>query len=289
MDIKHRLYPHPVLWEMTDDYKNSSFDCRIDLERGIREFILQAEFRLQNPEIEEMIARDEAEYLLHIEGPAASCRLIKKSKEKEMLVRLKDEHLLGRVSICPFLVAKKALHDFYNSDWNGDYLSAGFEIEKGTILAIGMQQSFFVDKEMENLSEPSSIFTVYRKETEEEMPMEVEVHADKLRIGLNKRDYRHYAQFKYHREDTLDILNSFIIYPALLFVFERLRENFEEYREYRWFRAMEKMFLRYGQLFDEDLLNLKSSMELAQALMSYPVSRALASLNNNQHQEEDSL
>ena len=52
---------------------------------------------------------------------------------------------------------------------------------------------------------------------------------------------------------------------------------------------MEKMFLRYGQLFDEDLLNLKSSMELAQALMSYPVSRALASLNNNQHQEEDSL
>lgn len=54
----------------------------------------------------------------------------------DMTVHLKDEHLLGKVSLCPFLVAKKDLDHFPNQDWVEDYHGVTFQIEKGTILAI---------------------------------------------------------------------------------------------------------------------------------------------------------
>ena len=34
MDIKCRLYPHPVLWEKNDDFNHSRFDCDIVLKRN---------------------------------------------------------------------------------------------------------------------------------------------------------------------------------------------------------------------------------------------------------------
>lgn len=112
-----------------------------------------------------MVQNNEAEFLLHIESPASSYRLAQGSKSPDMTVHLKDEHLLGKVSLCPFLVAKKDLDHFSNQDWVEDYHGVTFQIEKGTILAIGTQQTFTVEKEEEDLSQVPSIFTIYKKET----------------------------------------------------------------------------------------------------------------------------
>ena len=37
MDIRHRLYPYPVLSDATDDYVNSSYSMELDVKKGIRE------------------------------------------------------------------------------------------------------------------------------------------------------------------------------------------------------------------------------------------------------------
>lgn len=136
MDIKYEYYPHPVLWDYTGDYRNSSFECDIEQERGVRQFTIRATFRLENWELLRMVQNNEAEFLLHIESPASSYRLAQGSKSPDMTVHLKDEHLLGKVSLCPFLVAKKDLDHFPNQDWVEDYHGVTFQIEKGTILAI---------------------------------------------------------------------------------------------------------------------------------------------------------
>lgn len=277
MDIKYRLYPHPVLWDKNDDYNTSFFDCNIELLRDVKRIILQTEFTLKNDELKNLIERGQAEYILHIESPASSYRLISTSASESKRISLADEHLLGKVSLCPFIVAKMDIENFINSDFNADYAGVSFNISKGTILAIGTQQIFKVDKENEDLSKVPSIFTVYKSETVDEIPIEIEVNSEKIRIGLNITDYQNYYASV---QDKPSIVNAFLIYPALIFAFERLKDGFSDYSEYRWFQALEKMFKKYDMELNEDLLAAKTSLELSQKVMHFPISKALNAMMN---------
>ena len=60
MDIKYRFYPYPVLWDRTDDYNNSGFDCKVDLQRDIRSFVLNISFELNNKKLEESAKASDA-------------------------------------------------------------------------------------------------------------------------------------------------------------------------------------------------------------------------------------
>lgn len=283
MDIKYRLYPHPVLWDKNDDYKNSSFDCDINLKRDIKNFILDLDFRLQNKEIEELIKNGEAEYILHIESPASTFRKVKKFQTPKGSIVLADEHLLGKISLCPFIVAKQDIECFKNNDFNEDYDGVTFKLSKGTIIAIGTQQIFRVDKENEDLSQVPSIFTICKKETVEGMPMEIELNDNKIRITLNKVDYENYYM---NVKTNPTVINAFLIYPSLIFAFERIKENFNEYEDFRWFNALNKMFIKYGMVLDEDLVKSKTSVELAQKVMSLPISKALLDVGTTLDDEE---
>lgn len=277
MDIKYRLYPYPVLWDKNDDFNNSSFECDIDLNRDVKRFILNLTFKLKNQDLKDLIERGKAEYLLHIESSASSYRMAVNTSDTNKSVYLEDEHLLGKVSLCPFIVAKEDIEGYTNKDFNEDYKGITFNLSKGTILAIGTQQIFKVDKENDDLSKLPSVFTVYKKETAEDMPMEIEINNDKIRIGLNIPDYENYYACV---QTKPNIVNAFIIYPAIIYAFERLKEAFDEYKEYRWFMALEKMMKKYGIDLDEDLISSKSSVELAQKIMNFPVKHALSTMIN---------
>ena len=116
MDIKYKLFPYPVLWNKNDDYKTSTFDCDIQLQREIKKFNLKVHFKLDNTELAEMIRNEEVEYILHIESSATSYRLVKNTKSDNLSFELIDKNLLGKINLCPFIVAKKDLIDFTNSD-----------------------------------------------------------------------------------------------------------------------------------------------------------------------------
>ena len=45
MEIKNRLYPHPVLRENNDDYINSSFEMDLSYERDIKRLKLNISFK----------------------------------------------------------------------------------------------------------------------------------------------------------------------------------------------------------------------------------------------------
>ena len=64
MDIRHRLYPYPVLSDMTNDYVNSSFGMQLEVSQGMKEICLSIALQLDNKEIEQLI--DEIEE--YIEG-----------------------------------------------------------------------------------------------------------------------------------------------------------------------------------------------------------------------------
>ena len=285
MDIKYKLYPHPVLWDRVDDYKESTFECDIKMHRELRSFVFAVDFQLNDKKIEEMIEQDLAEFVLHIESSASSYRILKTSNSNKMKFTLSDDKILGKISLCPFIVSKQDIDNYQNNAWNDDYSGVKFLLSKGSILAIGSQFNFTVSKEAE-LSTLPSIFTIYKKETTEDMPMEIEINSDKIRIGLNIKDYENYSASKYFDENMVNIVNSFLIFPTLIYIFERLREGFEDYEDYRWFQSIDKMFRKYSMKLDIDLVKSQNSYELAQRLMSFPVSKSLEGLGKLGESEE---
>ncbi len=67
MEIKHKLYPYPVLWELNDDYNKSSFHANITAANKYKQTKIVADFDLNNEDLKKYILNGEAEYLIHIE------------------------------------------------------------------------------------------------------------------------------------------------------------------------------------------------------------------------------
>lgn len=283
MDLKYRLFPHPVLWDKNDDFKTSSFDCSFELKRDIKKFIINYEYILDNDELIELINQNKIEFVLHIESPGCFYRDIKASRNFNNSLSIYDKNIIDKVKLCPFIVAKENIRKYYNSDFNDDYDQLNFEVCKGTILAIGPEYLFEVEKDHEDLSKVSSIFTIYRKETLDKTPFDVELNDHKIRIGFNITDYQNYYLAA---QNKINIVNSFLIFPVLVFIFERLKNDLEDYEDYRWFKALSNIFIKQDLNLNYDLLESRTSIELAQCLMDNPISKSLSNLLDEIEQDE---
>ena len=174
MDIINKLYPYPVLWENNDDYIKSSFDCDIDINKNFDVITINAKFKLKNKQINKLIEDGKAEYVIHIESSSTLYREIKCSNQKEFSFDILSEHLWGAVSLSSFIVVKEKIIDYYNCDFNLDYEGTAFNLDIGNILAIGPQYKFDVEKNAEELANIPSIFTIYRREDDDNIDLKVE-------------------------------------------------------------------------------------------------------------------
>lgn len=282
MNENYKIYPYPVLWNNNDDYVDSYFNVNVDIKKEIGTIRIDVIFDLNNSDLKKMILNENAEYLIRVSS-YSFYRTIKTTKNDVFSFYLKDKDLLDKVYFNFFIVAKTNLKSYYNKNFNKDYEETKFDIEKGSILAIGESIYFNINSKKENLSKTPSIFTVYKKETDEETPLEIELNDHKISIGLNKQDYEYYIM---HSSNSLNILNSIIILPALIFIFERLKEDFNSYSDYRWFDSIKNLFEKNKQPFNEEFLLNKTSLELSQKVMLYPISKSLSNINELTNDEE---
>lgn len=280
MEIKNRLYPHPVLRENNNDYINSSFEMDLSYERDIKRLKLNISFKLNNKTLEKMILDEKAQYVIHIECPKTSYRRIITTTEKSLSENLKDENILGKIQVTSFIVVKESILNYENESFNSDYFGMKFNLEKGTILAIGDSYKIDVDKEKESLGNVPSIFTICKKMTTEETGINIEYNMNKIRIDLNISDYERYTQLVSSSNQFIDIINCSLIFPTLIYVFEKLKNEFDEIEEsdYRWFKALKNIFEKYGYRFNQELFENETSLQLAQKILDFPFSKSLIAL-----------
>ncbi|QNM15796.1 hypothetical protein [Fusobacterium hominis] len=282
MEIKNKLYPHPVLRENNDDYINSSFEMDLSYEKDIKRLKLNINFKLNNKTLEKMLLDEKVEYVVHIECPKTSYRRIITTTEKILSENLKDENILGKIQVTSFIVVKENILNYENESFNSDYFGMKFNLEKGTILAIGDSYKIDVDKEKESLGNVPSIFIICKKMTTDEIGINIEYNMDKIRIDLNISDYEKYTQLVSTSTQFIDVINSSLIFPTLIYVFEKLKNEFDEIEEndYRWFKALKNIFEKYGYRFNQELFENETSLQLAQKILDFPFSKSLNALQS---------
>ena len=293
MNITKRLYTYPVLGENRYDYVNSNFDAEMQYKmNGVNTLYLDFNIEMNNKGLQNMIHIGEAEYAIHIECTTTSYRTMIHEIANHVSKDIPIGRISGRIEVIVLLIAKKNISHFVNSDWDDDYDGLTFKLPKGSILAYKNIPSIDIVKNYEEFSNAGSIFKVYKRLTDDPKPMEVDLSTPQIGIGLGIKEYEIY--FRYcEKEELQPILNSMMVFPALVYVFEELKQDdgIDNYSGRNWYISLSRAYEKRGVNLEDEILNSeKPSVQLAQEAMELPLNAALtkiAELFENVEEEED--
>lgn len=280
MRITNRIFTYPVLSEEKTDYKNSVFS--VDFEHfmdGVNSLKLTFDIAMTNPEIENLILNGQAEYVVHLECSITAYRQVIKSFEKHIEHSIAIDKINGTLEVLVFVISKKNINNFMNSDWDDDFDGMKFSLASGSILAYQNIGELEISKDINEFSSGNSIFTIYRRVTEEDVAFDVSLESSKIRIGLGSSDYDIYSLYA-GKSELQQIFNSMVILPALVYVFEELKqdEGIDMYHNKAWFIALDKSYASRGKDFLEEVNSEKNSIKLAQEAMEFPISKAFSQI-----------
>ena len=293
MNITKRLYTYPVLSEDKDDYSSSVYNVELKHRmNGIQNLLLEFDIFLDNEELRNLIHEGKAEYVIHIECSNTAFRTTLHSISEQNSIDIPVGRVYGKLEVVALIVLKCDIKAFTNSDWNEDYNEISFDLAKGSILGYKNLPTLDILKNYEELTSASSIFTVYKRLTTEEKPMDVNIDSSLIKIGLGVQEYEIYSRFC-KKPQFQPILNSMIVFPALVYVFEELKQEtgIESNQGKTWYISLDMAYEKRGVNFIEEINDeTKTSIQLAQEAMELPLGKALAmftELLENLEDEED--
>lgn len=287
MDLRNKLFPHPVLSCSSDDFVDSSFDFKLEAANGINEIILTADFDLENEELQLLIDENKAEFLIHIECSYTFFRTTFRTSNDHIVKKIPEKSLDGKVSVCAFIIARENLFNYTNSKFNSDYMGLKFDLKRGSILAIGKQYNLNITKDIEDLVKIPSIFTICKSADSSDKLMKISIDGDKIAISLCESDFENYKLMS-NIFQFLPVFHSMIILPSLIYTFDILsKEDLADYETRRWYVSIEKMLEKRGIELNHDTLDEIPSYELAQKLLDLPLNKALEAITSINSTDED--
>ena len=277
MNISNVVYPYPVLSDYNTDYINSKFDVDYQLiSKGFQTQSVLVEFKLKNKTIEEMIARGDLSYVLHIECPRTSYRkLIKLKKDKVRTeVNIDDTIMRGILEISGFIVSNYNIDEYCNSDINpeiyGDFYTIKY-IEEGSIIAATLTQVIDIKTNKNEFQQISSIIKVGWSN---ERLMTVDMDGEIIIVKMPRAEYEQYVTLS--NKSCPDVVMTSTILPALVYVLDAMGEGRVD-EELLWHKTIQKK-LEIKNIGVDDINESHSSLELAQLILESPIERALKQL-----------
>lgn len=286
MEIRAKLYPYPVLAEFLTDYKTSSFTTVINIEKDAYNPVIDFTSNVTNKEIKELITNHKASYAYHIECPQTSFRTVIKTSESNYKYTLSYKMIKGKVQICPFIVAEENVYNFTSTDLDDDYKGIIFNLEEGSIFAVGKQINLCIEDDVDDFSNAPSIFCIIPNADKSKQYMTVDYEGQKITIILPFYDYVNYKAIN-NNSIYFSLLHSITLIPALVYVIEEIIKIYapdrEELEKYKWYKSL-KNTLKTKHKIDLNDSNLEDKInnpvELAFKLINNPLSNALSLLSS---------
>ena len=273
-----RLFTYPVLAEERDDYKACKFFAKAESQPtadAAGNLIFDVNLSTDCAEINRLIAGGNAEYLFHVECPATIYRQIFTHAVGNFTCKIPLSLVKDKLYLAAFIVLRHDMKDFFCDDWNDDFDGLSFDLKKGSILAYKNFETQTLVEDPNLFKNVGSIFSIYRK-LDDAAPFELNLTPQKIKIGLNSKDFNLYR--RYCENPTLQpILNAMIILPALVSIFEELKQDAQEHESDAWFSALKAAYRRQKADFNK-MLAEEDSLTLAQEVMGLPITTALESL-----------
>lgn len=282
MLIRNKHFPYPVIAEGNDSYASANFITDVDSERDgyYVKFTLKAS--TNNSGMNDLIKDKKASIVHHIECVQTCYRHAVITDDAETTFQIHQSKLNGAVQISTVIVANEDIKSYKNVDFSADYRGFSFNIKRGCLLAIGGCVEIELNKQKDDLENTSSIFSILPNIDPNETVVKVDISSiqPKIVIRIPIKGCNIYKNLATNLE-LQSIMHSMIIVPALVQVFNELKEARSELYNYsncRWFKALCKACKTLNIVINEDSLANLNSYEVAQKLLDSPTMRALVYL-----------
>lgn len=281
MDQNYKHFPHPVLSYDRDDYTQSTF--RVDLEMAHIGDRLGFKFTsvLENEAIESLIESGQAKIIFRIESQQTMYREVFEGKVGVAVFDVNESLVKGDISIESYILVAEEIPNFRSEQFHPDYGDLGFDLSRGSILAIGEDFKRRINKDIEELYNIPSIFLISRLD-EKNAEMEIRLEGDKISIILCNEDYVKQENLM-GLPEYQPILHTMLIMPALIYLFTDLKDlpedRFDDLSEKRWFKAIDGTLRKMGLALDKTCIDLETPYKLAQLVLRNPLNRGLNALN----------
>lgn len=284
MEIRNRLFPYPVLCVDNDDYIDSEFYVENKLKEELTDISFSFNIFLNNnEELQFLIQRGYAEFIVHIECSSTAYRTILRTSGNSIKFHIPKSKVNNEVVLLGAIVAKEKISGFRSKHLNEDY-DEEVNFEKGAILAYYNLPKVFVTKNYEELAGDNAFFTVIKRvsvEKDEQHPVVYDITDAKIKILVDEEIYNEYI--KYHANPNMEPLtNALLVMPALVYMLDTLHdEDIEKYKPLYWYQKINKSCQLQGLNFEEDLIfsEDKTSIEIAQNMLRLPITRAFLGLS----------
>lgn len=282
MQIKNKYYPYPVIAAGNDSYEDATFTSDADYAMDAHNVKLILCAETDNQMLNEMIKSGSVKYAHHIECQQTCFRKLVLTDEKVHEEIIHESLLNGIVQICTFLMANEDLVGYANPNFAKDYRGIKFNLDKGCVMAIGSQVNITINKDKEDLSRTSSIFSIRRDHDPSHTELQVSTTGAKIVVLIPEKTCNQYLNLS-NQAMFVPVLHSMVIMPALMQVLSELKEAAQQnvlynYEELRWFRGLKKTAEKLQIKFDQDALAQINAFKTAQQFLDTPVVKALANI-----------
>ena len=280
MRAKNRLFNHPVLTVYNDDFIEGIFDLDV-IETTINEFSIHVKihFSLIEPTIERLFENNQVVFAVLIECPKTTERFYYEFNDYDIDIDIPNAKLSDFIRIQSFVISTQLIEGYHSSAFNELFEDTYFLIKPKTILAYSTEIKAKLNFENNNISSIQSIFKIIKKIDFKDDDIQVEKESDFLQIYISERRYNEYMQIKKLTKLNPEIMHATLIIPTLTYVLSSLNKEELDAYDYPWFYALEQSFLEKGINLDRNLLENRSSFELANLLMASPTLTSMSSIN----------
>ena len=187
MEIRPKLYPYPVLSYYSDDYVDSSFDTVITPVRDGYNIRIDFLAEVNNAGLSDLLASGKAKIVYHLECAQTGYRAAVSAEKNEFSYVIVHKMIAADCKSVRSL-SETEISEYVNLNFHEDYRGFKFTIEEGLRNGVGKQVNIDVDKDISDLSNTPSVFSIIKNDDELALGMVVELTI-KNSYQITERDF----------------------------------------------------------------------------------------------------
>ena len=227
------LFAHPVLASYSDDYREGLFDCEFEVLLDDETVILEVELKLNCPDLEQLVEDGAAGTGFFLICPRTYLNRQIEMAPGKATHEFRAASLFGTVFVQPVIWSKEA-----RPGWKSKYLheeyGEGVDLPDATILAVGEEQRFSVDR-----AQLKPFETIFALAISDEVPVgqfKIDTGEPKITILANTETKQSIEEMREVGETGRSVILNSVYLPAVTEVIRQLGGDDAPFAEQPWYR-----------------------------------------------------
>ena len=274
-------YPYPLLREIPEDFRNSTFDGALEVLREDQGFRVVPHFTVNNDQINNLINAGIFSFAVQIQCRSTYYRTVEYIKDNNpFFIYGGTVHEL--VELCPCIIAVQDLEEYINDDFVPAFKVAPVKIFKNDVVGIGNVIRFRAYYKADEVKKANSVITVQADDSIERI--QVDLNKPNIIVTLPQVQYDAYMNIGTSTSDQVTLLTGIVSVPVIALALSEIDPDDEsDYADLPWYKSLRGLLDRLAGGDPAKVSSLlEDKLNTAQRMLGDNMSEALNILNNRE-------